>query len=78
MNALRRFIAARFISILLVAAALLSSCATVPTVPPGIRSELAPTGELRAAINFGNPVLAQKDSATGGPRAVSRPCTRAR
>jgi polar amino acid transport system substrate-binding protein len=29
------------------------------------RKELAPTGKLRAAINFGNSVLAQKDAATG-------------
>ena len=40
-------------------------------MPPEIRSELAPTGTLRAAINFGNPVLAQKDPATGEPRGVS-------
>jgi len=57
--------------VLLLAAALLSSCATLPTVPPGARSELAPTGKLRAAINFGNPVLAQKDQASGEPRGVS-------
>jgi polar amino acid transport system substrate-binding protein len=58
-------------AVLLLAGALLSSCATVPTAPPGARSELAPTGKLRAAINFGNPVLAQKDPATGEPRGVS-------
>ncbi len=40
-------------------------------VPPGARSDLAPTGKLRAAINFGNPVLAQKDPASGEPRGVS-------
>jgi polar amino acid transport system substrate-binding protein len=34
-------------------------------------SDLAPTGKLRAAINFGNPVLAAKDPATGEPRGVS-------
>jgi len=34
-------------------------------------SHLAPAGRLRAAINFGNPVLAQKDAATGEPRGVS-------
>ena len=34
-------------------------------------ASLAPTGVLRAAINFGNPVLAQKDPATGAPRGVS-------
>ena len=38
---------------------------------PGARAELAPRGTLRAAINFGNPVLAQKDPATGAPRGVS-------
>lgn len=32
---------------------------------------LAPTGALRAAINYGNPVLAAKDPATGEPRGVS-------
>jgi polar amino acid transport system substrate-binding protein len=40
-------------------------------VSPEIRSELAPTGTLRAAINLGNPVLAQKDPVTGEPRGVS-------
>ena len=59
------------IALLLLIGALLSSCATVPVVPPGALSELAPTGKLRAAINFGNPVLAQKDPATGEPRGVS-------
>ncbi len=40
-------------------------------VSPDIVSELAPTGPLRVAINFGNSVLAQKDPATGEPRGVS-------
>src|SRR4029079_10204949 len=31
----------------------------------------APTGKLRAAINFGNPILATKDAATGEPRGLS-------
>jgi polar amino acid transport system substrate-binding protein len=39
--------------------------------PPDAVSSLAPRGTLRAAINFGNPVLAQKDRATGEPRGVS-------
>jgi polar amino acid transport system substrate-binding protein len=34
-------------------------------------ASLAPRGVLRAAINFGNPVLAHKDIATGVPRGVS-------
>ncbi len=67
----RSMIGAGSAAVLLLIGALLSSCATVPTVPPGARSELAPTGKLRAAINFGNPVLAQKDPATGEPRGVS-------
>ena len=39
--------------------------------PPDVVASLAPTGKLRAAINFGNGVLAQKDPATGEPRGVS-------
>ncbi|HMA74860.1 MAG TPA: ABC transporter substrate-binding protein [Xanthobacteraceae bacterium] len=34
-------------------------------------AELAPTGRLRAAINFGNAVLAQRDPAGGTPRGTS-------
>jgi len=72
MRPFHRFMAgARLAAVLLLAFVLLPSCATVPTVPPGARSELAPTGTLRAAINFGNPVLAQKDPATGEARGVS-------
>jgi polar amino acid transport system substrate-binding protein len=59
------------VSVLLLAAALLASCVIAPTAPPMARSELAPSGKLRAAINFGNPVLAQKDQASGEPRGVS-------
>jgi polar amino acid transport system substrate-binding protein len=40
-------------------------------IAPKVVSDLAPKGRLRAAINFGNPVLAQKDPATGEPRGVS-------
>ncbi len=72
MNALHRSTgAAGRTMVLLLVSALLLSCATVPIVPPGARSDLAPTGKLRAAINFGNPVLAQKDPASGEPRGVS-------
>ncbi len=51
----------------LVATALLAACASVPPVPV---AELAPTGKLRAAINFGNPILALRNS-DGTPRGVS-------
>jgi polar amino acid transport system substrate-binding protein len=52
---------------------LLSSitCAMADSVPQSIVTELAPSGRLRVAINFGNPVLAQKDAASGEPRGVS-------
>lgn len=33
--------------------------------------QLTPKGKLRAAINFGNPVLAQRDPLSGEPRGVS-------
>ena len=36
-----------------------------------IANVLAPSGHLRAAINFGNGVLAQRDAQTGAPRGVS-------
>jgi polar amino acid transport system substrate-binding protein len=34
-------------------------------------NQLAPTGKLRAAINLGNGVLAQKDEATGQPKGIT-------
>jgi polar amino acid transport system substrate-binding protein len=72
MNALPRSMGkAGLTTVLLFAVSLLLSCASAPVVPSGARSELAPTGKLRAAINYGNPVLAQKDPASGEPRGVS-------
>jgi polar amino acid transport system substrate-binding protein len=47
------------------------SAAMADTVPSAVVHDLAPTGVLRAAINFGNPVLAQKDPSSGEPRGVS-------
>jgi polar amino acid transport system substrate-binding protein len=38
---------------------------------PEAVKDLAPTGKLRAAINYGNPVLAQRDAASGDLRGVS-------
>ena len=61
----RLFVRVGFLAVLL---SLLTACATSPT--PGPTAQLAPTGKLRAAINFGNPILASKDSA-GQPRGVS-------
>ena len=42
----------------------------MPPVTPAILTELAPDGILRAAINFGNPVLAQRGP-DGEPQGVS-------
>ena len=50
---------------------LLASCASTLTAPLEARKEFAPMGRLRAAINYGNPVLATKDSTTGELRGVS-------
>src|SRR5579862_671988 len=53
---------------------LLAACSTsmrAPAPPPATVADLAPTGKLRAAINFGNPVLALKDATTGEPHGVS-------
>jgi polar amino acid transport system substrate-binding protein len=58
-----------------ICAALIAVTASFPAsaqspVPPDAARELAPTGKLRAAINFGNAVLAQRD-AGGEPRGVT-------
>ncbi|MFB0934361.1 MAG: ABC transporter substrate-binding protein [Propionivibrio sp.] len=36
-----------------------------------VMRELAPTGRLRVAINYGNAVLAQRDERTGEPRGIT-------
>jgi polar amino acid transport system substrate-binding protein len=55
----------------LLACSLLAAALSAEAAPPDVVRDLAPSGRLRAAINFGNPVLAQKDPATGAPRGVS-------
>ncbi|MFH5924803.1 ABC transporter substrate-binding protein [Roseomonas xinghualingensis] len=53
-------------------ALLMAGMAQAQTRPPAeVVRTLAPSGTLRAAINFGNPVLAQRDPMTGAPRGVS-------
>jgi polar amino acid transport system substrate-binding protein len=63
----------RLAAVALCMTALFAACATpmqsAPT--PTAVAELAPGGRLRAAINYGNPVLASRDAATGAPRGVS-------
>ncbi len=57
------------ISLMLAGATLVASAAVA--AEPDTARMLAPSGTLRAAINFGNPVLAQRDHASGEPRGVS-------
>src|SRR6266702_8740820 len=40
-------------------------------ITPAVRADLAPTGKLRAGINYGNFILATKDRATGESRGVA-------
>jgi polar amino acid transport system substrate-binding protein len=50
---------------------MLTACASTPSTPSAaLVKEFAPNGTLRAAINLGNPILANKD-ATGQPYGVS-------
>ena len=49
---------------------LIAACINAPQITPSVRTELAPTGTLRAGINYGNVVLATKDQATGELRGV--------
>src|SRR3954469_7149 len=56
-----------FAGLLLVSAGV---AAYAQTAPPEAVKELAPSGKLRAAINYGNGVLAQKGP-DGEPRGVS-------
>jgi len=55
-----------FASVLFMAAS-----ASIPQVPQPARAELAPTGTLRAGINYGNVILARKDPATGETSGVA-------
>ncbi len=54
---------------------LLASCATQPSADMSstkqAAAELAPSGTLRVAINFGNPILASKHATTGEASGVS-------
>ena len=56
----------------------LSGCGTAPTVPaapraptPEVVKAMAPTGKLRASINLGNPILANRNKLTNEVSGVS-------
>jgi polar amino acid transport system substrate-binding protein len=48
----------------------MAACVSAPPVSTAARTELAPSGTLRAGINYGNVVLATKDPATGELKGV--------
>jgi polar amino acid transport system substrate-binding protein len=54
----------------LIAALLLGGCVTADVVAPDVVRDIAPSGRLRAAMNYGNPVLVQRGDG-GAPRGVS-------
>ena len=58
------------VGLVLLGAVLLAACAAVLPAPTLAAGQLAPGGTLRAAINYGNPLLAMRD-ANGEPRGVS-------
>jgi polar amino acid transport system substrate-binding protein len=62
---MRTLFAAAFMLLAMPPAAMAQSA-----TPADVLKDLAPTGRLRAAINFGNAVLAQKDEA-GGPKGIT-------
>jgi len=62
---------------LVLAGLALASCAMTPSVNDELRREFAPTGVLRAGVNLGNPVIAQKDPGGGAPRGVGPDLARA-
>jgi polar amino acid transport system substrate-binding protein len=43
----------------------------VPEITSAVRNDLASSGKIRAGINYGNFILAQKDKATGESRGVA-------
>jgi len=53
-----------------------TACVTADRPPASAVRELAPTGKLRAAINFGNPVLARKEPLGGVSVDLSRELAR--
>jgi polar amino acid transport system substrate-binding protein len=47
------------------------SCTASPDELAKVRADLAPSGSIRAGINHGNPILAQRDAASGELRGVT-------
>ena len=48
-----------------------SILATMDSITPAVRADLAPTGAVRAGVNYGNFILATRDPTTGESRGVA-------
>ena len=48
-----------------------TACAMQAPISASVTPLFAPTGRLRASINLGNPILANKDPSSGQPKGVS-------
>jgi len=57
--------------LLVVGALTLTASATAQTASPEVRNEFAASGTMRVAINYGNPVLAHRNLATGELRGIT-------
>jgi polar amino acid transport system substrate-binding protein len=55
----------------IVVVSLLIGCASTPSVPPAVRSELVSEGKLRVGIILSNQVLVSRDTQSGELRGVS-------
>jgi polar amino acid transport system substrate-binding protein len=49
----------------------LAASATAQTVSSAVKAQIAPTGTLRAGINYNNPLLARRDADTGELRGIA-------
>ena len=47
-----------------------AACAMTPSAPENVRAEMAPGGVLRASVNYGNTVIAQRNPGGGAPLGV--------
>jgi polar amino acid transport system substrate-binding protein len=50
---------------------LLGSCATTSQITPAVLADLAPTGKLRAGINYGNPLFTVRNPKTGEESGIA-------
>jgi polar amino acid transport system substrate-binding protein len=69
---LRHFLSSHSVWLLIVLVVIvINGCASVTTIPPAARAELAPTGKLRVGLILSNQVLVTKDSSSGELRGVT-------